>query len=95
MSGNSFNRRRAASLNHSRSQGRSSRRRGLAGWGLRTLYDLAAPNPGGSAGQGFFNAVWTGIVVGTGLVGALIGMALLGPIGALLGLVGGVRLLKK
>ena len=94
MPGNHFDRRRGSSANRSRSS-QSSRRGGLTGWGLRTLCNLATPNPRGSAGQGFFNAVWTGIVVGIGLVCALLGMALLGPIGALLGLAGGVRLMKK
>ena len=45
--------------------------------------------------QGCFNAIWTGIVVGIGLACALLGMALFGPIGALLGLAVGVRLMKR
>ena len=95
MPGKNFDRRRSSSVRSSQSRGRPSRGGSFTGWGVRTLYDLAAPNPGGSAGQECFNAIWTGIVVGSGLLCALLGLALLGPIGALLGLAGGVRLMKQ
>ena len=87
MPRNDFNRRRDCPPNRFRKSCGSSRRGGFTGWGVRTLSNLIVPERRRSAEKGVFSDICAWILVGIGLVCAMLVMALFGPLGALLGLV--------
>ena len=61
------------------------RPQGFTGPGMRQLFDAVLPMKGKERKQ-FYNQASTGLVVGLGLGGALLGGSWAGPVGAVIGL---------
>ncbi len=53
--------------------------------GLRAVYDLLIPNVRGPARRRFLNNVSVGVALWSGAIGGVLGLAMLGPFGGLLG----------
>ncbi len=68
----------------------SSPHRGFTGHGLGSSYRLLLPSLQGGEKRDFFNRVSGSLVAGFALGGAAVGYAWLGPLGAALGLGGGL-----
>lgn len=73
-----------------RGRGGGARPRGFTGPGFRQLHELMMPGLAGRRRRAFFHEVSGWLVLGCGLGGALTGYILVGPLGAALGLVGGI-----
>jgi hypothetical protein len=58
--------------------------------GISAAYRLLMPSLAGPAKRSFFNDLSGGMVNGFGLVGAILAFSWLGPLGAILGLAGGL-----
>ena len=58
--------------------------------GLDSFYRVALPSLTGGEKRGLFNDVARWLVAGFGLGGAVLGLVWLGPIGAIVGLAGGL-----
>ena len=58
--------------------------------GLRHLYNLFLPHIRGRDRRLFFNRVSEGMAIGFGVLGALLGWGMLGPLGVILGFGGGI-----
>ena len=65
---------------------------GFTGPGFRQAWSWLLPGLGGPEKKSFFNEVSGGIVVAGGACGLLLGLAWLGPLGAILGLGAGVAM---
>jgi hypothetical protein len=61
-------------------------------YGLKFLYDLVIPHIRGKDRRRFFNTVSEGMAVWYGLLGAVIGFAMAGPLGVFFGFGAGVVL---
>jgi len=68
----------------------SPRPAGFTGPGFRQLHRSILPGLEGSNKKGYFNALSGGIVLAAGACGLVLGLACLGPIGAVLGLGAGI-----
>jgi hypothetical protein len=68
----------------------SSRPAGFTPPGIAAAYRLLMPTLRGPAKRAFFNDLSGGMVAGFGLVGAALASCWLGPLGAVLGLAGGL-----
>ena len=92
MSGKSQHRRRPGRRPPHRHGGRQGlpRPAGFTGAGFGQLHRWMLPGLEGAEKKGYFNELSGGIVLAVGLGGLLLGLALLGPIGAILGLGAGV-----
>ena len=64
--------------------------RGFTGHGLGSYYNLLMPSLQGREKREFFNAISGWLVAGIALGGAAVGLAWLGPLGAIIGLGGGL-----
>jgi hypothetical protein len=63
---------------------------GFTGFGFGPMYRALMPGLRGGGKREFFNRIAASLVAAIGLAGALLGFAWLGPLGALLGLGGGL-----
>jgi hypothetical protein len=68
----------------------ASRPGGFTPPGFDAVYRLLMPNLSGSAKRAYFNGLSDWMVVGFGLAGAILALVWLGPLGAILGLGGGL-----
>jgi hypothetical protein len=68
----------------------SPRSAGFTGPGFRQAYRVILPGLGGAEKKQFFNEVSSWMVVAAGACGAILGLAWLGPLGAIVGLGAGV-----
>jgi hypothetical protein len=59
-------------------------------FGLLSFYDLLLPHVRGSDRRLFFNRVSEGMAIYFGVLGALLGWVMLGPLGVILGFGGGI-----
>jgi hypothetical protein len=66
------------------------RRGGFTAHGFGPMYRALIPSLQGGAKKAFFNRVSAYLIAAIGLAGTLLGYAWLGPLGALLGLGGGL-----
>jgi hypothetical protein len=62
----------------------SARPRGFTGPGFKQFYDLLLPMPGGER-KAFFNQISSGLVLGSGMAGAMLGFTWSGLLGAVVG----------
>jgi hypothetical protein len=69
---------------------RPSRPAGFTGFGFRQVWSWILPGLEGLEKKRHFNELSGGIVVAAGLCGLLLGLAWLGPVGAVLGLGAGI-----
>jgi hypothetical protein len=70
---------------HPKSPVLSSRPRGFTGFGFGPYYSWLLPGLRGREKREFFNKACGGLILGCGLGGAMLGLALAGPIGAAIG----------
>jgi hypothetical protein len=75
-----------------RGSGLPTRSHSYQAFGLKYLYDLVIPHIRGRDRRRFFNDVSTGLALGFGVLGALLGWGMAGPLGLLLGFGAGVTL---
>ena len=72
--------------NRFRGPGGKPRPGGFTSHGMGAFYNLLMPGLQGPAKKAFFNQISTWLLGGIALSGAMIGLAALGPLGAILGL---------
>jgi hypothetical protein len=75
-----------------RGKGLPPRSHSYQAFGLKSLYDLVLPGIRGGARRRFFNDVSAGVALWYGVLGALLGWAMLGPFGVVIGFGAGVTL---
>ena len=76
--------RRPANRPSGAANGHGPRPQGFTGPGMRQLFDAVLPMKGKERKQ-FYNSASTGLVVGLGIGGAMLGGSWAGPVGAVIG----------